>query len=78
MPRHLEAAFLEADAAVETYFHNGSWHTRRGDCTVPFASGTGRDRLITVGMEVARWNGLHHIIRDADGTIVEINLYITR
>ncbi|TCO32741.1 hypothetical protein EV652_104347 [Kribbella steppae] len=77
MPRHLEAPLSEVDAAVETYYRDGSWHTRRGDCTRPFASGTRRDRLITVGVEVARWNGLRHIIRDTDGTIVEVNLYIT-
>lgn len=42
MPRHLEAPFSPVDAAVETYYRDGSWH-----------------------------------IRDTDGTIVEINLYVT-
>ena len=80
MPRHLEPApfpFPQVDAVVETYYRNGSWHTRRGDCPNPFASGTGRERLITVGMEVARWNALPHIIRDPDGTIAEVNVYVT-
>jgi hypothetical protein len=77
MPRHLEAPFPAVDAAVETYYRDGAWHTRRPDCTQPFASGTRRERLITVGVDVARWNGLHHVIRDADGAIVEVNLYIT-
>ena len=82
MPRHLEAPFLTSDAevdiAVETYFRDGSWHTRRGDCPRPFASGARREQLITAGVDVARWNGLSHIIRDTDGTIVEINVYVTR
>jgi hypothetical protein len=77
MPRHLEAPVAAVDATVETYFRDGSWHTRRGDCSRPFASGVRRERLITVGVEVARWNGVPHIIRDADGAIVEVNQYIT-
>jgi hypothetical protein len=78
MPRHLEAPFPEVDAAIETYYRDGSWHTRRGDCPRPFASGAHREDLITAGVDVARWNDLTHIIRDADGTIVEINVYVTR
>ena len=65
------------DAVVETYYRDGSWHTRRGTAREPFASGPRRERLITVGVEVARWNGVPHIIRDADGAIVEVNDYIT-
>ncbi|WP_427889106.1 hypothetical protein ACQHIV_37670 [Kribbella sp. GL6] len=64
-------------ADVETYFENRAWHTRRSDCPKPFASGVSRDRLIAIGVEVARWNGLRHIIRDTEGAVVEINVYVT-
>jgi hypothetical protein len=77
MPRHLEAPFPVVEAAVETYYRDGAWHTRRPDCTQPFASGKRREQLITAGVDVARWNELPHVIRDTDGTIVEVNLYVT-
>ncbi len=32
--------------------------------------------MIAVGAEVARWNGLRHIIWDTDGTIVEVDAYV--
>ncbi|MEU8226131.1 hypothetical protein [Kribbella sp. NPDC048915] len=67
----------ELHADVETYYQNGAWHTRRCDCPDPFASGPSRVRLIAIGVEVARWNGLCHIIRDIDGTIAEVNRYAT-
>ncbi len=66
---------LHAD--VETYYLNGTWHTRRCDSPEPFASGPSRIRLIAIGVEVARWNGLRHIIRDTDGTVAEVNRYTT-
>jgi hypothetical protein len=69
--------FVDVDIAVETYYRGGSWHSRRGDCIQPFASGSGREELITVGVEVARWNGLRHVIRDTAGAIVEVNIYVT-
>ncbi|TCC30794.1 DUF2188 domain-containing protein [Kribbella speibonae] len=68
-----DSILLHAD--VETYYENGAWHTRRCDSPDPFASGPSRVRLIAIGVEVARWNGLCHIIRDADGTIAEVNRY---
>jgi hypothetical protein len=68
---------IELHADVETYYQNGAWHTRRCDASEPFASGQNRTRLIAIGVEVARWNGLCHIIRDADGTVVELNRYAT-
>lgn len=61
---------------VETYYFSGVWHSRRGDCAQPFASSRSRDRMIAAGAEVARWNGLHHIIRDTAGTIVEVDKYV--
>ncbi|WP_350275833.1 hypothetical protein [Kribbella sp. HUAS MG21] len=66
---------LHAD--VETYYQNGLWHTRRCDSPDPFASGQSRARLIAIGVEVARWNGLCHIVRDINGTVVELNRYTT-
>ncbi|WP_433159382.1 hypothetical protein [Kribbella sp. CA-247076] len=68
---------LDARPAVETYFRDGAWHTRRGDCPRPFASGSRRERLISVGVDVARWNAVPHIIRDADGAVDEVNVYVT-
>lgn len=65
----------ELEAEVETYFGDGQWHTRRGDCAKPFASGASREHLIAIGVEVARWNGFRHVIRDVDGNLVEISLY---
>ena len=59
---------------VETYYDNGVWKNRRGDCEHPFSSGP-RLRQIAIGAEVARWAQASHIIRDADGTIEEINTY---
>lgn len=60
---------------VETYHRDGVWHSRRHDCAEPFASGEGRERIIALGAEVARWNYSRHIIRDRSGAIVEIDLY---
>ena len=59
---------------VETYYHNGTWNNRRGDCDQPFSSGP-RVRQIAIGAEVARWAQASHVIRDTDGTIEEINTY---
>ncbi|MER7246908.1 hypothetical protein [Kribbella sp. NPDC000426] len=67
----------ELHADVETYYRDGEWHTRRCDSPEPFASGPSRIRLIAVGVEVARWNGLRHIIRDINGAVVESNRYAT-
>ena len=67
----------ELHADVETYFENGAWHTRRCDSAEPFASGASRSRMIAIGVEIARWNGLCHIIRDLEGHIVEVNRYVT-
>lgn len=67
----------ELHADVETYYANGAWNTRRCDSPEPFATGPSRVRLIAVGVEVARWNGLCHIIREADGTVAEVNRYTT-
>jgi hypothetical protein len=59
---------------VETYYDNGVWKNRRGDCDRPFSSGP-RRRQIAIGAEVARWGQASHIIRNTDGTIEEINTY---
>jgi hypothetical protein len=75
--RHGSGSAVELHADVETYYENGTWHTRRRDSAEPFASGANRIQLIAIGVEVARWNGLCHVIRDTDGTIVEVNRYVT-
>ena len=67
----------EIHADIETYCDHGVWCTRRCDSPEPFASGDSRTRMIAIGVEVARWNGLCHVIRDADGTVVEVNRYVT-
>lgn len=51
------------------------WKNRRLDCDRPFSTGGPRLRQLAIGAEVARWNEARHIIRDTDGTIVEINIY---
>jgi hypothetical protein len=67
--------FLAMDSRdIETYCENGTWKNRRGDCDQPFSSGP-RLRQIAIGAEVARWARASHIIRGADGTIEEINIY---
>ena len=68
--------FDDGETTIETYYCGGAWHTRRDDCTRPYASGLGREELITVGVDVARWNGLRHVIRDPNGAIVEVNVYV--
>ncbi|GAA2806585.1 hypothetical protein [Kribbella solani] len=65
-------------AEVETYYLDGRWHTRRGDSEKPFASGVSRERMIAIGVEVARWNGFRHVIRDVAGSVVEVSSYDTR
>ncbi|MFK4084809.1 hypothetical protein ACI2LF_11905 [Kribbella sp. NPDC020789] len=67
----------EIHAEIETYYANGTWCTRRCDTAEPFASGDSRSRMIAIGVEVARWNGLCHVIRNIDGSVAEINRYIT-
>ncbi|MFF0339799.1 hypothetical protein [Kribbella sp. NPDC004875] len=69
----LDGVTLHAD--VETFYRDGAWHTRRCDAPEPFASGPSRARMIAVGVEVARWNGQCHIIRDTAGNVVEFNRY---
>jgi uncharacterized protein DUF2188 len=61
--------------AVETYYSDGSWRTRRMDSTTPFASGPSRTRMIETGAEVARFNHVRHIIRDRTGKITEVIEY---
>lgn len=73
MATHLTTPRLHAE--IETYCDHGTWFNRRHDCTKPFASGESREQLIAIGVEVARWNSLRHVIRDPDGTIAEINTY---
>lgn len=67
----------EIHADIETYYANGTWCTRRCDTAEPFATSDSRVRMIAVGVEVARWNGLCHVIRDAAGQVTEVNRYIT-
>jgi hypothetical protein len=60
---------------VENFYENGVWKNRRLDCAQPFSTGSPQLRQLAIGAEVARWNEGRHIIRDTDGTIIEINVY---
>jgi hypothetical protein len=66
---------MSASGDVESYSENGVWKNRRLDCDRPFSTGGPKLRQLAIGAEVARWNEARHIIRDTDGTIVEINVY---
>jgi hypothetical protein len=68
---------LSMEEYVETFYDNGTWHSRRQDCIEPFASGATREQLIAIGAEVARWNHVRHVIRDESGGIVEVDVYGT-
>ncbi len=59
---------------VETYWDR-TWKTRRVGCDEPFSSGGPRMRQVSIGAEVARWAGVRHLIRNADGSLEEINVY---
>ena len=58
---------------VETYWER-TWKTRRVGSDEPFSRGGPRMRQL-IGAEVARWAGVRHLIRNADGSLEEINVY---
>lgn len=60
---------------VETYCQDGVWMSRRSDAEEPFSSGGSMNREIAAAAEVARWAQVRHVIRNADGTIAEIDAY---
>lgn len=65
MTTHKESPIArELHAEIETYYQHGTWYNRRHDCDQPFASGESREQLIAIGVEVARWNSLRHVVRD--------------
>ena len=64
-----------SDAFVETYCVGGVWMSRRSDADEPFSSGGSMNREIAAAAEVARWAQIKHVIRNADGTIAEVDTY---
>jgi len=74
----LMTSTAELENYVETYRENGAWKSRRHDSDEPFSTSASKQREITAASEVARWNQVPHIIRNADGTIAEINTYGAR
>lgn len=64
-----------AEPFVETYCSDGVWMSRRSDADEPFSSGGSMNREIAAAAEVARWAQIKHVIRNADGTIAEIDTY---
>jgi hypothetical protein len=58
---------------VDTYWDGPAWRNRRNDCTEPFSSARRDTRQIIAGASVAQWDGIHHAIRNRDGSITEIN-----
>jgi len=66
----------QPDRYIETYYADGTWHCRRHDSDIPFASGPDELDQIALGSQVARWNRLPHIVRTPTGIISEI-LYTT-
>jgi hypothetical protein len=63
------------DRDVETYYEDGVWKNRRGTTGEPFSTGDSLRRQVAIGAEVARWAQSKHLIRDAEGNLVEINIY---
>jgi hypothetical protein len=62
-------------ADIETYYEGGVWKNRWLDSRQPLSAGRSRRRQLALAAEAARWNQGRHVIRDADGAIVEINVY---
>ena len=62
----------QPDRYIETSYANGTWHRRRNDSAIPFASGPDELEQIALGVQVARWNRLPHIVRTRTGAISEI------
>jgi hypothetical protein len=60
---------------IETYCEDGVWKNRWLESGQPLSAGRSRRRQLAIGAEAARWNQGRHLIRDADGAIVEINVY---
>lgn len=60
---------------VETYCTDGVWMSRRSHTDQPFSSGGSMSREIAIAAEVARWAQTTHVIRNADGTVAEIDTY---
>ena len=60
---------------VETYYANGVWKNRSAGSR-PATLCRGLDAAAARGgAEVARWNQARHVIRDTNGTILEINSF---
>jgi hypothetical protein len=61
--------------AIETYYDNGTWRSRRQGSSRAFSTGGTKAQQVAKGREAARKDGTEHIIKNRDGTISERNSY---
>ena len=59
---------------METCLDGALWRVRRDDGR-QLAESASRQRMIAIGAEYARWTGVRHVIRAADGSVAEIATY---
>jgi hypothetical protein len=61
--------------AVETYYDDGEWKSRRQGSSRAFAVGGTKTEQVAKGREAARRDEVEHIIKNKDGTISARNSY---
>ena len=62
-------------ANIETYNEGGEWKSRRTGNTRAFATGGTKAEQQAQGREVAKRDGVEHIIKNLDGQIGQKNSY---
>ncbi len=57
------------DGAVETYPRHGLWHNHLHAADGGFlGTHASRDEAVEAGRQEARWRGVPHVVREADGS----------
>ena len=73
--RREEEEEVVARPAVETYYDDGEWKSRRQGASRAFAVGGSKVEQVAKGREAARRDGTEHIIKTRNGRISERNSY---
>ena len=60
---------------IETYFEDGQWKNKAQASERPSSSHGTKSDASRVGLEIARYRGVDHIIKNEDGTIGARNNY---
>jgi hypothetical protein len=61
--------------AIETFYEAGRWRNRIHTVHVLAEDYDTREEAVAAGRRLARTAGVDHVVRDADGTIIEREPY---